>query len=85
MKPFSPDTLADRWGCSSATVRAMIRAGDLDAFRIGRLYRIPWAAVQRVENTALENTGAPSVSSGTKAAGAIDIHLERLTAAKPSD
>lgn len=40
-KPFTPDTLAERWRCSAETIRAMIRRGELPAFRIGRMMRIP--------------------------------------------
>jgi len=28
-RPFTPDTLAERWGCSSATIRNLCRNGEL--------------------------------------------------------
>ncbi|QOL82349.1 excisionase family DNA-binding protein [Pseudooceanicola spongiae] len=39
-RPFTPDGLAERWGCSGETVRNMIRDGMLPAFRVRRMYRI---------------------------------------------
>ena len=51
-RPFTPDELAHRWGCSGETVRAMIRRGDLPAFRVGgRLLRISRKAVEQIEGT----------------------------------
>lgn len=61
MKPYSPATLADRWGCSAETVRQMCRRGDLRWFPVGgKLIRIPASEVERVEcqNTASSGTGA---------------------------
>ncbi|MCA0847204.1 helix-turn-helix domain-containing protein [Salipiger thiooxidans] len=46
---YSPDDLAERWGCSGETVRNMIRSGELPAFRVGRMYRIRWQDVDRHE------------------------------------
>ena len=40
-RPFTPDTLAERWRCSAETIRGMIRRGELPAVRIGRVMRIP--------------------------------------------
>jgi len=48
-RPVTPDMLADRWGCSAETVRQMVRRGELRGFRVGRMIRIPWDAVQEVE------------------------------------
>ena len=36
-RPYSPETLADRWGCSAEKVRTMYRNGELDGFRLGKL------------------------------------------------
>ena len=39
--PLTPESLAARWACSPAHVRALCRRGRLRHFRIGRgLYRI---------------------------------------------
>jgi excisionase family DNA binding protein len=49
-RAHSPKSLAERWGCSSELVRAMIRRGELQAFRYGKLYRISPEEVKRVES-----------------------------------
>ncbi len=33
-QPFTPETLAERWGCSGETVRQMVRSGQLPGFRV---------------------------------------------------
>ena len=45
-RPFTPETLADRWGCSAETVRQLVKAGRLRGFRVGRMFRIPAVAVE---------------------------------------
>jgi excisionase family DNA binding protein len=62
-RPYSPETLADRWSCSSETVRQMCRRGDLSYFRLGKLIRIPANEVERVEclnggSSSTEDSGA---------------------------
>ena len=47
--PFTPDELAERWKCSGETVRAMIREGQLPAFRVGRMLRIRPEVVEEHE------------------------------------
>lgn len=51
-KPFSPETLAERWGCSAATVRSMCKRGEIAYFRLGKLYRIPATEVGRFEQAS---------------------------------
>src|ERR1700735_2007208 len=43
-RPFTPDSLAERWGCSGAHIRNQINAGVIPCFRVGKLVRIlaPW-------------------------------------------
>lgn len=48
-KPITPDMLAKRWQCSAETIRQMVYRQDLRAFRVGRMIRIPWDAVEEVE------------------------------------
>ncbi|MBL3672275.1 excisionase family DNA-binding protein [Paracoccus aerius] len=48
-RPYTPGTLAERWGCSAETIRAMIRRGELPAFRVGRMMRIPAEVVDAHE------------------------------------
>ena len=58
--PYSPETLAQRWGCSADTIRVMCREGRLSSFRLGRLIRIPATEVDRYE---CQNTGSSSTES----------------------
>jgi excisionase family DNA binding protein len=48
-KPFSPETLAERWDCSAEKVRQMVHRGELPGFRLGKLIRIPAIEVERYE------------------------------------
>jgi len=49
-RPYTPDQLAELWGCSPNHVRNLIRQGDLRAFRLGaRLLRVPADAVHEFE------------------------------------
>lgn len=62
-RPFSPETLADRWACSSEKVRLMCRDGELASFRLGKLIRIPAAEVERYECQSL--TPSPSTEESS--------------------
>lgn len=44
-KIFTPKQLANRWGCSTQTVRDCIGSGVLPHFRVGRLMRVPESIV----------------------------------------
>ena len=68
MKPYDPSTLADRWGCSAMTVRNLCSEGKLRHFRLGRLYRIPAAAVEEYEWQTLQSAdcAADTVSYGAR-------------------
>ncbi|WP_370315958.1 helix-turn-helix domain-containing protein [Roseivivax marinus] len=48
-KPYTPDSLAERWRVSAETVRQLCRRGVLAHFRVGRMYRIPADAVDEYE------------------------------------
>ncbi len=48
-KPYTPETLADRWGCSAEKIRQMFHRGELSGFRLGKLIRIPAIEVERYE------------------------------------
>lgn len=63
-RPFSPETLADRWGCSPDKIRGMCKAGEIASFRLGRLIRIPASEVERFEcqNTVSSDTEENSAS-----------------------
>lgn len=70
-RPFTPETLAKRWGCSPSQVRKLIRVGNhlgqkLRAFQIGHgLYRIPAEAVGEYERCGSGDVptdgGTPSI------------------------
>lgn len=86
-RPFSPETLAERWGCSSEKVRRMYRDGELVGFRLGKLIRIPAAEVERIEcqtHTGSESIGENTASSSpTPSEAAFASRLARLTAGSP--
>jgi excisionase family DNA binding protein len=48
-RPYSPETLAERWECSAEHIRAMYRRGELTGFQLGKLIRIPAEEVERIE------------------------------------
>lgn len=85
MKPYSPETLAERWDCSAEKVRRMVHAGELDAFRLGKLIRIPASEVERFEcSTASSDTGGSSASpSLTRSEAALESRLARMTGDEP--
>ena len=58
-RPLTPEEVAERWSCSAKHIRALISAGTLPHFRVGRLIRIPPAAVEAVEcvNPASNSAG----------------------------
>ncbi|WP_350156282.1 excisionase family DNA-binding protein [Roseovarius indicus] len=74
--------LADRWQCSDETVRQMVHRGELRAFRVGRMIRIPWDAVEELEcQTSLsDGYAADSASTGRtkpESGGAINLRHAR--------
>ncbi|WP_110365780.1 helix-turn-helix domain-containing protein [Tritonibacter mobilis] len=65
-KPFTPDQLGERWGCSGETVRQLVKRGELRGFRIGRMIRIPQKEVEEFEcqTSILEDCAAACASTG---------------------
>ncbi len=61
---YTPETLAERWGCSPQHIRDMCANGQLAFFRLGRLYRIPAWSVDEIEASGspdlITGQGAPS-------------------------
>ena len=86
-RPYSPETLAERWGCSAEKIRRMYHDGELAGFRLGKLIRIPANEVERVEclnNTDSSNTEASSASpSLTPSEVALESRLARMTGDEP--
>ena len=72
-KPFSPQTLAERWDCSAEKIRIMCHRGDLSWFPFGKSMRIPAAEVERFEcqTTPLRGTVENSPSHGESRAESI--------------
>lgn len=48
-RPFTPETLAERWNCSAQKIRNMVQNGEIVGFRLGKLIRIPAVEVERIE------------------------------------
>lgn len=68
-RPLNPEMLAERWSCSAETVRQMFHRGDLRGFRVGRMIRIPWDAVEEVEGRSISkphNDAATSTDYGKR-------------------
>ncbi|WP_350169596.1 helix-turn-helix domain-containing protein [Roseovarius sp.] len=63
--------LADRWQCSAETVRQMVKSGDLRGFRVGRMIRIPYDAVEEIEcqTSQSDACAADFASTGTTKQG----------------
>jgi excisionase family DNA binding protein len=78
-KPYSVQTLCERWNCTPGVIRRMIRRGELKVFHIGSLTRIAAEEVERWETTGSQGTGESSPSSGTKEAADSAARLARLT------
>lgn len=86
MKPYSPELLADRWGCSSEKIRRMFHDGDLNGFRLGKLIRIPAAEVERYEcqNSNLDGiVESASSSIETQPDREFDVRLARMMRGSP--
>lgn len=60
-RPFTPETLAERWGVSAQTIRNEIARGALPAFRIGRAYRIRAETVEEIEGCPVLEIGGLTV------------------------
>jgi excisionase family DNA binding protein len=84
-RPFSPETLAERWACSPEKVRRMYHDGELVGFRLGKLIRIPAAEVERFECQSLTDSSATgdAIASPTMIRNevAFESRLARMTAA----
>jgi excisionase family DNA binding protein len=62
-RPYTPETLAERWQCSPETVRLLLVSGDLRGWKIGgKLWRISSDAVEEYEGQQQQQI-APSSDS----------------------
>lgn len=86
-RPYTCDSLADRWGCSAETIRQMVVTGRLPGFRVGRMIRIPATVVDEVEQcqkSASDGSGEASAPTGTAAMASGDvISLRHAVERKP--
>lgn len=65
--PYTPETLAERWGVSANAVRKKCATGEIDHFRFGKLYRIPARVVQEIE--ACQTSASDGSEVGTASIG----------------
>jgi excisionase family DNA binding protein len=85
-RPFTPETLAERWSCSAEKVRQMIHRGELAGFRLGKLFRIPAVEVERYECAfqPVQNTSSSPIEENLQSRLAreeiaVESRLARLT------
>lgn len=80
-RPYTVATLADRWACSEAHVRGLIRQGKLRSFCIGgKLIRIAAEEVEKWEKSQdLSGTGGSSPSVSSKMDNDSAARLARMT------
>ena len=85
-RPYTPETLADRWNCSAEKIRQMFHRGELPGFRLGKLIRFPAIEIERYEcslsqqpnNTSSSHSEESSRSRSGEALTAVDIRLARM-------
>ena len=90
-RPFTPDSLAERWGCSGKHIRSLIQKGEIPHFRVGgKLLRIPAEAVAEIEacqteepDTNSNGTEENGPSNGSNTAELDAIRRARLTGKQP--
>jgi excisionase family DNA binding protein len=83
VRPFSPETLADRWGCSSEKIRQMCRGGELSSFRLGKLIRIPASEVDRIECQITDSSNTEESASSNTSTLPADAFAARLARQTP--
>ncbi|GAB7550699.1 hypothetical protein NRB_01930 [Novosphingobium sp. 11B] len=76
--PLSVAQLADRWGCSTALVRKLIDKGEVKAFRLGTLIRIPVAEVERYEGRADAEAPITAVATQDESASPGTLTRQRI-------
>lgn len=82
---MSLDALALRWDCSAGAIRGLIARGDLAAFRIGRLFRVSLAEVERFEQCPHRALSASQAETpGTSETAAVVSLREQRIARKLS-
>jgi hypothetical protein len=67
-RPYTPESLGERWSCSPEAVRKMLASERIKGFKLGKLWRIPAHEVQRIEaceTSISDDTEASTPQSGT--------------------
>src|SRR3990167_3095832 len=87
---YSPETLAEHWDCSVSHIKKMLRSGALRGFKIGTMWRIAAAEVERFEcqgegpkDASLPVTAAATASSGTPTGDDNAARLARMMPHSP--
>jgi excisionase family DNA binding protein len=67
-KPYTPESLAERWSCSAEHIRQLIHRGELVGFRLGKLFRITAIEVERFEcaSQRVKNTNSSVIEENTQ-------------------
>jgi hypothetical protein len=79
-KPFSPQTLAERWECSAQKIRQMCRAGEIGWFPVGpKLMRIPANEVERIECQSIDSSSIEANGASPTELPAVELRLARMT------
>mgnify|MGYP000104767796 FL=1 len=58
--------VAARWSCSPGKVRAMLRTGELTCLRLGKMVRIPIAALHAFEARCQQQTETDPASAASE-------------------
>ncbi|MBD2841509.1 helix-turn-helix domain-containing protein [Erythrobacter rubeus] len=58
--PLNPAQLAERWDVSTTLIYDLLNAGSLKGFKLGKLWRIPLAAVEAYEQQGSETAQPPA-------------------------
>ncbi|WP_367998023.1 helix-turn-helix domain-containing protein [Shimia thalassica] len=86
-KPYTPESLANRWHVSATMVRNMCCSGQIGHFKIGKLYRIPKYEVEAIEQCKKlqsENSEEAFVSRGKRKENEKGISLRHARERKQS-
>lgn len=72
-RPYTPETLAERWSCKPQHVRALLLRRALKGFRVGKLWRIAADEVERYERegeSCAHESNEPPPSEGSTSGSA---------------
>lgn len=83
-RPLTVDQAASHLGCSASHIRSLCARGELRHFRLGRLIRIPAAAMEELE-CASSGSETGSTPTGEKAASPDERRSELRIVNLPND